>query len=199
MINLVLTLFFFVALNRFACDKVNSVYLIQKGVMKAALIMTLFALSVLSGCTNTYQMQAKDFRINAFEMAEQGKYDLAIDAAKKGLKRAQPLHKINHELIEFYDGLGLYHYQKKDYRNAVYYQSITTVLSYYSALEQQANITYLQRLGWAYSKYTPGFNFVKISKSPLVLVCEKQSSALFYPCVLSESCSRYDREESKLY
>ena len=151
--------------------------LFEVGEMKTKLVIMLYVI-VLSGCATTYEMQAKIFRDNAFAMSERGQYDQAISTAIQGLKRAQSVPLINNELIELYDDLGLYHYQKKDYQSSVYYQSIATVLSYYDAPESDDYKTYLQRLGWAYSKYKPGFNFVEISKSSLALVCNKQNRSI---------------------
>ena len=142
-----------------------------------ALIKLMF-LSLLTACATQHEMEARQFRLSAFELNEKRQYDLAIINAKKGLKRAQSISVITQELIEIYDDLGLYYYQKNDYESSVYYQSVATILAFYSSPNDQSNKVFLQRLGWAYSKHKPGFNFSEISRAPLVLVCEKVNLSL---------------------
>lgn len=141
-------------------------------------IFILVFLSFLFGCVANHASKAQSLRFDAYEVAQKGQYENAIIKAKVGLKYAQLSRQINVELIEAYDDLGLYHFKSGDFENAVYYQSVATVLSFYRFPSDQKSQIYLQRLGWAYSKYIPGFKFSEVSKSPLVLVCNRENTAL---------------------
>lgn len=147
--------------------------------MIARTLYSLLSLFFIGGCSTISSIEyspakANTLLIQAYNLSKDGSYGLAILKAKQSIEQAQKSARITNELVEGYDDLGLYYFLLLDYQTSAYYQSIAVVLSHFKNAESEMNKVYLERLGWAYAKYNPTFDFTYIIESPLLLACDDQ-------------------------
>lgn len=131
--------------------------------------------SNLSGCASLVKQQqaanqSEVYRAEAWNLSEKHHYGLALSKIKLAIKESELLPVGSFQAIEAYDDAGLYYYNIEDFRNCAYHQSVAVLLSYKNRASRKMFDVYLERLGWAFSKYSPDYNFELIRNNPLNLL-----------------------------
>ncbi len=137
----------------------------------------LFLLTVISiaGCSSLQRQQeiakrSDDYRIEAYGFYESGHCDFALGKIKEAIKETKSLQVVAVQSVEVYDDAGLYYYSSGKFKESAYHQSVAVLLAYNNPEFDNMFSTYMTRLGWAYGKYKPGYDFREIEKNPLTLL-----------------------------
>ncbi len=137
----------------------------------------LFILTVLfiAGCSSLQRQQeiaklSDNYRNEAYGLYEKGYCDLALGKIKKAIKETKSLRVVAMQSVEVYDDAGLYYYSTDKFKESAYHQSVAVLLAYNNPEFDNMFSIYLSRLGWAYGKYKPDYDFREIEKDPLTLL-----------------------------
>ncbi len=137
----------------------------------------LFILIVMyvAGCGSLQRQQgiakrSDKYRHEAYHLYVKGDYCLALIKIKKVIKESKSLGITAIQNVEGYDDAGLYYYSTGRFKESAYHQAVAVLLAYDNSEFENMFSTYLTRLGWAYKKYKPNYDFEKIIMDPLLLL-----------------------------
>lgn len=135
-----------------------------------------WALLVLlaSGCAGVgggeLELEADRLRNAAMKTFEGGNVGSAAEMNGRALALSRGLPATSWRVVENHDDAGLYHFAAGKYEASTRHQAVAVLLACGAESNFEPFPVYVERLGWAFSRYRPGFDMAPVMANPLVLL-----------------------------
>ncbi len=142
----------------------------HKAVRKFCIAFVLLLAAPSVAAQTDLEAKADKLRDTAMSRFEQGDKRAAIKLSQDARRVTRHLPPTSWRTIENYDDAGLYYYDAGKWKTSAHYQAIAVLLACGVPEVQSMLPAYVERLGWAFSKYRPNEDFGLIAENPLVLL-----------------------------